>query len=211
MAGYSDQEFRQKFHIIFEAKAGSTVLKTGCFSDEPNTLSRLDIPDRFAITSRKSHPSGIAIWGQREDGSWYGNPSAHCLIRQMMDSIKELNHAIHNMVTAEQAAWIEWKHGKGADAGMQWIENGLFGPGLIPGDTGPYSKRSQHWYDANRTDAYPRCICGLPSSICGHDKDHRVIGACCQEHYEIQRDKPKEIRDFIGWAMRKTAAYRGKV
>src|SRR5690606_35094561 len=37
-------------------------------------------------------------------------------------------------LAAMQAAWIEWRRGRGADAAMQWIENTLIGPGLIPGD-----------------------------------------------------------------------------
>lgn len=59
----------------------------------------------------------------------------------------KLCQCIHNMVVAEQAAWIEWKHGRGADAAMQWIENGLIGPGHIP-DV-PDGADAQAYYNAN--------------------------------------------------------------
>lgn len=41
-------------------------------------------------------------------------------------------YLVEAQVIAMQAAWIEWKHGRGADEGMEWIENTLDGPGLIP-------------------------------------------------------------------------------
>lgn len=53
---------------------------------------------------------------------------------------------IHNMVTANQAAWIEWRHGEGADCAMQWIENGLAGPGFVPECD---SKDAQEFYNKN--------------------------------------------------------------
>lgn len=43
-----------------------------------------------------------------------------------------MERAQHNTIVAMQAAWIEWKHGQGAEAAMQWIENTLDGPGLVP-------------------------------------------------------------------------------
>lgn len=46
-----------------------------------------------------------------------------------------------------QAAWIEWKHGRGAEAAMQWIENALWGPGLIPGEDGKLIVGAQQFYD----------------------------------------------------------------
>lgn len=57
-----------------------------------------------------------------------------------------LGQCIHNMVVAEQAAWIEWQHGAGAEDAMQWIENGLIGPGHIPDHDG---KSAQEYFDAN--------------------------------------------------------------
>ena len=53
---------------------------------------------------------------------------------------------IHNMVTANQAAWIEWRHGKGAESAMHWIENGLAGPGFVPECD---SKDAQEFYNKN--------------------------------------------------------------
>ena len=93
--------------------------------------------------------------------------------------IDELSKIVHNMVVADQAAWIEWRHGKGAEAAMQWIGNGLLGPGHIPAEDEPYSTEAQAWYDANRADAFPACQCGRPSNIL-----HMGKGYCSTEHYE---------------------------
>lgn len=66
---------------------------------------------------------------------------------------RELGSIIHDLTVANQAAWIEWKHGDGAEAAMQWVENGLAGPGLIPGedddgdDANPLLKDAQGYFD----------------------------------------------------------------
>ena len=57
-----------------------------------------------------------------------------------------LSQCIHNMVVAEQSAWIEWKHGKGAEVAMEWIENGLMGPGHLPEHDG---LTAQEYFNAN--------------------------------------------------------------
>lgn len=51
---------------------------------------------------------------------------------QLIEQLKMYGEIIHNMVVGNQAAWIEWKHGKGAEAAMKWVHNGLAGPGNIP-------------------------------------------------------------------------------
>lgn len=93
------------------------------------------------------------------------------------DLLRDLQKIIHDMVCANQAAWIEWRHGRGADAAMEWIENGLIGPGHIPDENAPYGKEAQAWMDANRAEPFPRCYCGRPSNQLwmGH-------GACSPEH-----------------------------
>lgn len=48
------------------------------------------------------------------------------------EAMEIMERVQHNTIVAMQAAWIEWKHGRGAEAAMQWIENTLDGPGLIP-------------------------------------------------------------------------------
>jgi hypothetical protein len=57
-----------------------------------------------------------------------------------------LTQCIHNLVVADQSAWIEWKHGKGAEAAMEWIENGLRGPGHIPKYNG---ETAQEYFNVN--------------------------------------------------------------
>src|SRR5207244_2745031 len=84
----------------------------------------------------------------------------------------------HNMVVGQQSAWIEWRHGKGAEAAMAWIHNGLVGPGHIPNDDAPYGKEAQAWYDANNANPIPKCVCGRPSNIGWLGQ-----GFCSEAHY----------------------------
>lgn len=91
---------------------------------------------------------------------------------------KMLGECIHNMVVAQQSAWIEWRHGKGAEAAMTWIHNGLVGPGHIPEEDAPYGKEAQAWYDANCANPMPQCFCGRPSNRLWMGK-----GFCGAAHY----------------------------
>lgn len=105
-------------------------------------------------------------------------------LERLLHEAKQLGIIVHDMVTAEQAAWIEWQHGRGAEAGMVWIHNGLCGPGHIPDEDEPWGKEAQAWYDANKAHPFPTCHCGRPSNQLwmGH-------GACCDEHMEkMQRE-----------------------
>ena len=58
----------------------------------------------------------------------------------------ESNTIIHNLIVANQAAWIEWQHGAGCEKAMVWIHNGLVGPGHIPEDT---ETDAQKFFDAH--------------------------------------------------------------
>lgn len=100
-------------------------------------------------------------------------------LAKLTTAYKELSGMFHDQVVAQQAAWIEWQHGKGAEAGMQWIENGLCGPGHIPDEDEPYGKEAQAWFDANQSSPLPFCACGRPSNIAtaGH-------GFCSEAHFE---------------------------
>lgn len=99
-------------------------------------------------------------------------------LKRKTDLIGELSKIIHNMTVAQQAAWIEWQHGAGADAAMQWIENGLAGPGHVPDEDEPYGTEAQAYFDANQADPFPACHCGRPSNIL-----HMGSGYCSDEHY----------------------------
>lgn len=68
-----------------------------------------------------------------------------------IEALKTAGRVIHDMTVANQAAWIEWQHGDGADSAMEWIENGLIGPGLIPEDDEPHAKDAQAYFDANKS------------------------------------------------------------
>jgi hypothetical protein len=94
----------------------------------------------------------------------------------------DMGKIIHDMTVAQQAAWIEWQHGKGAEEAMSWIHNGLVGPGFIPDEDEPYGKEAQAWFDANRADPFPTCFCGRPSNSLWMGQ-----GFCCHAHYEQRR------------------------
>ena len=75
-----------------------------------------------------------------------------------------LADSFNNVLTAMQAAWIEWKHGKGAESAMEWIHNQLEGPGNCPDENEPWGKDAQAWWDSHKSDVFPDCPCGRPSN-----------------------------------------------
>ena len=102
-----------------------------------------------------------------------------------LDTIKYLSSLNNDLIVAMQAAWIEWRHGQGADAGMQWIENTLIGPGLIPHDE-PYCQEAQSFFSANKSDPMPLCqACGNPSTISG------AKGSFCNWQHEREYNANK--------------------
>ncbi|MEW9876571.1 hypothetical protein [Pseudomonas putida] len=46
--------------------------------------------------------------------------------------VKEMDLTFGRYLLGMRAAVVEWQKGKGADAAMQWIWNGLRGPGELP-------------------------------------------------------------------------------
>lgn len=99
-------------------------------------------------------------------------------IAMLKKAYQELGKMFHDQIVAQQAAWIEWQHGQGAEAGMRWIENGLCGPGHIPEEGEPYGTEAQAYFDANQSDPFPTCHCGRPSNILWMGK-----GFCSDAHY----------------------------
>lgn len=99
-------------------------------------------------------------------------------VARLKRAVKMLNDALHNHIVANQSAWIEWRHGAGAEAAMRWVHNGLAGPDLIPDEDAPYGKEAQAWYDANNADPLPPCHCGRPSNTAG-----AAGSACSEAHY----------------------------
>lgn len=93
---------------------------------------------------------------------------------------------IHDLLCGMQAAWIEWKHGGGAEEAMAWIENRLDGPGLIPEEDKPYATEAQLWFEANRSRPYPRCPCGRPSHILALTRGY-CSWSCHDEHEPVAR------------------------
>jgi|GEM_PF-5225991 len=88
-----------------------------------------------------------------------GTIKSRCdLCNRLEREIDGLDQLLHWKIVGEQAAWIEWQHGKGAEAAMAWIHNGLGGPGHLPDDDAPHGKQAQAWFDAhcpNNFDSRP--------------------------------------------------------
>lgn len=91
------------------------------------------------------------------------------LLEQQQGRLSELedrsllgSKVLNDVIVGNQAAWIEWQHGQGAESAMRWIHNGLCGPGHIPDEDAPYGKEPQAWYDANISDPRPPFVCGNP-------------------------------------------------
>lgn len=53
-------------------------------------------------------------------------------IQDLRMLVKEMDLMFGRVLLGMRGAVIEWQHGHGADAGMQWIWNGLRGPGELP-------------------------------------------------------------------------------
>ncbi|MNS67708.1 hypothetical protein D3C72_1009680 [compost metagenome] len=99
-------------------------------------------------------------------------------VAQLEKLTSSLSNIVHDHTVVMQAAWIEWKHGRGTEAAMSWIHNTLWGPGFIPDEDAPYGKEAQAWFDANQSNPMPQCFCGRPSHI-GWMKQ----GFCSEAHY----------------------------
>lgn len=76
-------------------------------------------------------------------------------INRLHRTLRSVGACIHNITVGNQAAWIAWRNEGSADEGMRWIENGLMGPGLLPGDDDEDEDEdgdvgsAQAYYDAN--------------------------------------------------------------
>ncbi|MDR5784105.1 hypothetical protein QCE63_32305 [Caballeronia sp. LZ065] len=103
---------------------------------------------------------------------------------RLRELTKTLSNILHDYTTAMQAALIEWKHGKGADAGFDWIINTLDGPGLLPDFDAEHGTNAQFWFSANCADPMPKCFCGNPSNTLWMGQ-----GFCCREHYAEAKAK----------------------
>jgi len=61
---------------------------------------------------------------------------------------RETNDTFAHVILALQAAWIEWKHGDGAEHAMVWIENTLDGGDSLPASTA--GTDAQAYFDRER-------------------------------------------------------------
>lgn len=98
-------------------------------------------------------------------------------------------YALHNnAIVAMQCAYLEAQYGRGVHAGMQWIENFLCGPGLIPAADEPYITQPERYRQENIKEVFadgvkrPICFCGKPAMIMGHYEGKGFTGFCSFEH-----------------------------
>lgn len=90
---------------------------------------------------------------------------------------------MNDLLVSNQAAWIEWQRGSGAEEAMEWVQNTLLGVG-VPEGSEPWAKDPQAWYGANKSNPFPTCFCGRPSN-------HLWMGQgfCSDAHYDQARAK----------------------
>lgn len=103
--------------------------------------------ESWRISYQSSESAARAAW-QEMTRLLHRVQELESAIKKQVERSNDLSWCMHDQITAQQAAWIEWQHGKGADAAMDWIHNGLAGPGHIPDGTD-----AQAWFDANCADA----------------------------------------------------------
>lgn len=125
--------------------------------------------------------------------AWINTRAAE--IARVKENYKTLAHIVHDQVVANQSAWIEWQHGKGAESAMTWVHNGLAGPGQIPDETAPYGKEPQAWYDLHNSNAMPPCFCGRPSNI-----GWMGFGFCGHAHYLEGKARMATVAETTGGA-----------
>lgn len=135
--------------------------------------------EQFAATSTK--PAGDMV-NSAASGSVQGVAADSEREEGRTKFLKEITNMHHDLLVVMQAAWIEWRHGRGAEHGMGWIENTLYGPGLIPGEDEPYGKEAQAYFDKNKSDPFPQCFCGRPSNQLWMGE-----GFCGKAHYDERR------------------------
>ena len=139
---------------------------------------------KLAEETRLERALAIArLCAKRRPESYYAEPfQPHewviDAVAMALETVDLLGDLMQDNVAAMQAACIENWHGKGADAAMEWIENTLDGPGLLPEESDPWGTEAQAWFDANRAKPFPPCACGRPSNIYS-----KYGGACSHEHY----------------------------
>jgi len=72
-------------------------------------------------------------------------------IKKLKEQLQLTNSIIHNMIVADQSAYIAYKNGD-IDNAFEWIENGLFGPGHLPENNNNLTP--QKWYDTNSVEVF---------------------------------------------------------
>ncbi len=102
-------------------------------------------------------------------------------VAQLERRISEDAKMINDLLVSNQAAWIEWQRGKGAEEAMARVQSTLMGVG-VPGADEPWATDPQAWYSANKVDPFPTCYCGRPSNIATMD-----VVFCCDEHLDAWR------------------------
>ena len=112
---------------------------------------------RTTLWATKQSPDALAVYlAVPADTARIAELEAEIAKRRRSNWI--LSQTIHNIMVGNQSAWIEWQQGDGAEKAMEWIQNGLIGPGLIPVSNG---KSAQEFCDANSdyrmepTDPHP--------------------------------------------------------
>lgn len=98
---------------------------------------------------------------------------------ELNNQLKSALDSLNDKIVTMRAAYIDAKH-NGPAAGMQWIANTLWGPGLIPDESAPWANNAQHYYSHHCSNPLGPCgVCGAPSSVAGNGHV-----ACSLEHHK---------------------------
>ena len=122
------------------------------------------------------------------------------LVASHVRANREHGRIIHDLTVGQQAAWIEWKHGEGAEAAMVWIENALAGPGLLPGaceddidaddpilrDAQGYSDRYSTWGGAQGGAQGDKAIRKTEAALRAAKNDAALLDFMDAQHVEIR-------------------------
>jgi hypothetical protein len=181
MEGIGDDEFDMSPQLRALGWHCTTVsFESDASQEQRDRYSDGNSPDCSYWTPRTPRGKGwlLAAIYDTEDGpvALYVRPAIEPVAAERYAEMADM---VHDHLVTMQAAWIEWKRGGGAEAAMQWIENTLVGPGLIPKEDEPWASEAQTYHDANRTEPFPFCFCGRPSNTLAGGK-----GFCSDAHYK---------------------------
>ena len=139
-----------KEHCAVAATAIDTLLSELEASNQKRKEAVMDA-ERAREERNRSQVKLNAVWIEKTAALRAELEAAKLDVLRLQRSGQMAATCTHNNIVVMQAAWIEWQYGEGAEGAMEWIENSLAGPGLIPEPDEPHGREAQAYFDANRS------------------------------------------------------------